>query len=372
MDSNNQDSSQEENPIPIKNKSFIWALIPKGDYFFTPIILCINISVFILMIITGVSAFIPSANSLITWGANYRPLTMGAEPWRLFTSMFLHFGIIHLAANMFALFSIGKMLEPFIGRWRFFILYLLAGLGGNAVSLWWHQNDPSVSAGASGAIFGLFGVLTALLTTNLIDATVRKSLMKSMATAITLNLLIGLYAGIDNSAHLGGLLTGAMGGWLCYFDLKSFYENQSRKYTGLLLTALVTIGIVVFFWMIIPNNLPITKNEVLFEHYTIEEKNSIDFIDKIDSSTTAEQIQNKAVIPWQHNLTIVDSIKQNGLNEDGEMYFNQLRIYTLLRLKGADEYFRAAKEKRMDLRDSARKSMTKADETILDLQEKIE
>jgi len=372
MDSNNQDSSQEENPNPIKSKSFIWALIPKGDYFFTPIILCINISVFILMIITGVSAFIPSANSLITWGANYRPLTMGAEPWRLFTSMFLHFGIIHLAANMFALFSIGKMLEPFIGRWRFFILYLLAGLGGNAVSLWWHQNDPSVSAGASGAIFGLFGVLTALLTTNLIDATVRKSLMKNMATAITLNLLIGLYAGIDNSAHLGGLLTGAMGGWLCYFDLKSFYENQSRKYTGLLLTALVTIGIVVFFWMIIPNNLPNTKNEVLFEHYTIEEKNSIDFIDKIDSSTTAEQIQNKAVIPWQHNLTIVDSIKQNGLNEDGEMYFNQLRIYTLLRLKGADEYFRAAKENRMDLRDSARKSMTKADETILDLQEKIE
>ena len=95
------------------------ALIPREGYFFTPILIDLNIAVFALMVLSGVSFTFPDAESLLKWGANYRQYTLGGQPWRLFTSMFLHFGIIHLAVNMYSLYSLGQMLERFIGKWRF-------------------------------------------------------------------------------------------------------------------------------------------------------------------------------------------------------------------------------------------------------------
>jgi rhomboid protease GluP len=366
-----QDNSVEHQEEQKQKRSPLQAFIPKGDYFFTPIILGINILVFVLMVISGVSPVLPNADALIGWGANYRPLTMGGEPWRLFTSMFLHFGIIHLATNMYAFYSLGRMLEPFIGKWRFILLYLFAGLGGSAVSLWWHSNDASVSAGASGAIFGLFGVFAALLTTDLIDQTIRGQLLKSMGSAILLNLLIGLYAGIDNAAHTGGLLTGAVGGYLCYFDLRDWYRRHIKKFRGVIATGILTAIAILVFWKVTPAASVPTRNEALFDHFRQEEKRSLDFIDKMDSTTTADEIEKNAVQPWQHNVKIVDSIKANGLNEDGEKYFNQLKIYTLLRLKGADEYKRAAAEHNKALIDSAKNSMAQADNVIVDLNDDI-
>ncbi|HET6992940.1 MAG TPA: rhomboid family intramembrane serine protease [Bacteroidia bacterium] len=366
MDQDNTNYSYEQPPPAPPRKHALWALIPKGDYFFTPIILNANILVFLAMVISGVSPVLPDAESFIRWGANCRPYTMGGEPWRLFTSMFLHFGIIHLATNMYALFSVGRMLEPFVGKWRFFILYLCAGLGGSSVSLWWHQSEMNVSAGASGAIFGIFGVFAALLTTNLIDQSIRKQLMRGMASAIGLNLLIGLYAGIDNSAHIGGLLTGALGGWLSYFDLKTWYHQRIKKYTGLIASVLITISGIIFFWMIIPPLATVVnvKNEPLLQHYDIEEKRSLDYIGKINSSTTAEEIEKNVLQPWQHNYAIVDSIKANGITKEGEASFRQIQLYTIYRLKGAEAIYRSVKEKREDLMDSAKAYMSAADNTI--------
>lgn len=153
-------------------------LVPVEGYFITPIIVILNILIFAVMAISGVHLFMPSTESLLLWGANFRPMTLEDEWWRLFTSTFIHIGIFHLLMNMYALVYIGLLLEPYLGKARFLSAYLIAGIAGSVASLFW--NELTVSAGASGAIFGIYGVFVALLTTKLIEKSARKSLLISI------------------------------------------------------------------------------------------------------------------------------------------------------------------------------------------------
>lgn len=357
MDQEQNDVQQEEQKP--KNKNPFHALIPKGDYFFTPILLNINILVFVAMVISGVHPLNPTGQELLDWGANFRPATMNGQPWRLFTCMFLHIGIIHLFVNMYSLYSLGQMLEKFIGKWRFIGLYLFTGLCGSAISLWWH--DAVVSAGASGAIFGLFGMFVAIVTTNLIEPTVRKQLLRGIGLTILINAAISLWASIDLSGHLGGFLSGLLGGYLIFFDLKAFYHRRINQYKGLIIFTLIVSGVIIFFWMItpaLPNNAP------LLSRYEQEEKRSLDFIDKLDSTATADQIYKNAVQPWEHNQAIIDSMIANGIPKEKEKMLEQIQVYTAMRLKGAREIYRSKKENRKDLLDSAKASMSAADKII--------
>ena len=127
----------------------------------TIVLIVLNVLVFLMMVLQGVSIFSPTADSVLRWGADYGPLTLHGQWWRMVVSTFLHFGLIHLLFNMFVLFSIGLFLESLAGRVPFVVLYLVCGLGGSAASLAWHPSI--VSAGASGAIFGLYGALLGFL-----------------------------------------------------------------------------------------------------------------------------------------------------------------------------------------------------------------
>ncbi len=328
------------------------ALIPRKEYFFTPILLNINLLIFVVMIFYGVSPMAPTGDQLIEWGANYRPKTLGGEPWRLFTSMFLHFGVIHIAFNMYALYSLGSMLEPFIGRWRFLVLYLVSGLGGSAVSLWWHD-DNAVAAGASGAIFGIFGVLAALLTTNLIDPSVRGQMLKSVAISIGLNLMIGLSGGIDNSAHIGGLLTGAMGGYLCYFDLRAWYQRRIKQNTGLVAAVVLSAGVVVGFWMMTPP--PAADPRSLLIRFDEEDARARQYLrsHELTTETSPAEIKKKIVEPWEHCASIIDSLAEQGVQLTNAELMPLLRKYANARTEGAYMYYRAASEKDSLYLDSA-------------------
>ena len=174
----------------------------------TVVLIALNVLVFFVMVLEGVSVFNPTADSVLKWGADYGPLTLHGQWWRMFVSTFLHFGLIHLGFNMIVLFNIGLFLESLAGRVSFLVLYLVCGLGGSAASLAWH---PSVvSAGASGAIFGLYGALLGFLVGHrgTIPAESLVSLRKWAFSFIGYNLLFGLRPGVDMSAHLGGMATG--------------------------------------------------------------------------------------------------------------------------------------------------------------------
>jgi len=168
----------------------------------TPILILICILVFISMYIFGNGS--EDIMTLIKFGANYQPLIKLGEVWRLFTSMFLHIGIIHLVCNMYSLWILGKELETFLGKFKFLIVYLGSGFIGSLLSVVVHS---SVSAGASGAIFGLMG---SLLYFGYHYRLYLGSVIKTqIIPIILLNLLIGFtLSGIDNFAHIGGLIGG--------------------------------------------------------------------------------------------------------------------------------------------------------------------
>ena len=151
----------EENNLTVSEKISLGV----GGHYVTYTVIGINFAVFIIMIISGVDAMQPTVESLIKWGGNLRSSAVNGEWYRLFTNIFLHAGIIHLLFNMYALYYIGMFLEPMLSRWRFLALYISTGVIASATSIWW--SGDRVSVGASGAIFGMYGVFLALLTTNL-------------------------------------------------------------------------------------------------------------------------------------------------------------------------------------------------------------
>ncbi|PKV67196.1 rhomboid family protein [Pontibacter ramchanderi] len=202
---------QQQNPAPTsfsdKLKDIRALFVPQQHYFVTPILINTNLVIFVLLALAGVHVLSPEGEDLIQVGANFGPYTLTGEQWRLFTSMFLHIGIIHLLVNMYALASIGGALEPLVGRRQFIVAYVLCGLAGSLASLWWDQQR--ISAGASGAIFGMFGMfMTMVLLERRMTWAEKKGMVYNLLGVIALNLVFGLQGGIDNAAHTGGLVLG--------------------------------------------------------------------------------------------------------------------------------------------------------------------
>ena len=152
-----------------------------------------------------------NADLIIELGAKDNQLIAQGEYWRLFTAIFIHTGFLHIGFNAYALYIIGRDVERFSGALRLIVVFLLAGLSGSVMSLLF---NPSPSVGASGAIFGLIGALGVFLYRHrkLFGERGRRNLRDVIIIAL-LNLAFGLQGGIDNWAHLGGLIGGLILGW---------------------------------------------------------------------------------------------------------------------------------------------------------------
>ena len=185
--------------------------IPSRRFLATPLLLDLNLLVFGLMVFFGVSATEPSGRELVQWGSNVSGLTLHGQPWRLLTCLFVHAGLSHLLLNMFSLWLLGLLVEDRVGAARLALVYLASGVGGSLASLWWHTNGIN-SVGASGAVFGLYGLLLALLISKklTLDKSDRRAMLGLVLYLVFSNLLAGLSGNIDNAAHLGGLLTGLL------------------------------------------------------------------------------------------------------------------------------------------------------------------
>jgi rhomboid protease GluP len=180
----------------------------------TSALIIANVLVAVAMLVFGAGLWHSSNSVQMAWGANFGPATKDGEWWRLGTAMFLHFGALHLGMNMFALWDSGRLVERAFGPGRFAIIYFASGLTGNLLSLI-VQGDRAISGGASGAVFGVYGAFLVFLLAE--RRRLHPSDFKLMfwgaaifsAVALALGLLI---PGIDNAAHLGGLIAGAMSG----------------------------------------------------------------------------------------------------------------------------------------------------------------
>jgi rhomboid protease GluP len=172
----------------------------------------INLVVFGAMLMNGAGLWHSPNGVQLAWGAGFGPATKDGEWWRLFTAMFLHFGLLHLSLNVWALWDGGRLVERLYGSKRFVIVYVASGLAGNLVSLI-VQGDKAVSGGASGAVFGVYGALLVCLwiERRQVHPVEFRWLFGSAAVFSVVNVVFGLLIpGIDNAAHIGGLMSGAL------------------------------------------------------------------------------------------------------------------------------------------------------------------
>ncbi len=181
----------------------------------TTAVVAICVAVFALMVLRGISPTKPTVDQLLKWGADWGPLTFKGQWWRTLTSAFLHIGIVHLALNMWCLWSLGGLAEAIFRRTNFLIIYVLCALGGAVASLAWHPQV--VGAGASGAVFGVAGALIAAFYFGHLP--IPRAMLKNDLTSLLVfaayNLAYGaIHPHIDNAAHLGGLATGLILGAL--------------------------------------------------------------------------------------------------------------------------------------------------------------
>ena len=184
--------------------------IPSRRFLATPLLIDACLLVFGLMVgLGGVSATDPTGPQLVQWGSNVSGLTLYGQPWRLFTHVFVHAGLSHLLLNMFSLWLLGLLVEDRTGPLRLLLVYLASGIGGGLASLWWHTQGIN-SVGASGAIFGLYGLLLVLLISKklVLDKSDRRAMLGLVLYLVFSNLLSGLSGNIDNAAHVGGLAMG--------------------------------------------------------------------------------------------------------------------------------------------------------------------
>ncbi len=210
----------------------------------THVIVGINIAVFLGMALSGASIFSPSREAILRWGANWGPLSLGSQPWRMLTSNYVHIGIIHILFNMWCLWNLGRLAENVLGRLNYVVLYTFCGLAGSLASLWWHP--LSVGAGASGAIFGLAGAAIAVFYLGHLPIAKEalSGTMRSLLTFVGYNLFFGLTPGIDNSAHIGGLVAGlAMGAALSkHIMVAPEIRRQWARYTWIAMAAVLFVA----------------------------------------------------------------------------------------------------------------------------------
>lgn len=195
--------------MPIKKKPVI-----------TVGIIGINVLVFIWLSLFGMTE---DAGYMLEHGAMFVPFVLGGhEYYRLITSMFLHFGFSHLMNNMVMLFFLGSILEEEIGSFKYLLLYFISGLAGNVLSaaMDLKTGEFVVSAGASGAIFGVIGALLVIVAKN--HGHLRTLNGRGMIFMVVCSLYHGFTStGVDNMAHIGGLASGILLAFILYRKSKS-------------------------------------------------------------------------------------------------------------------------------------------------------
>ncbi len=209
----------------------------------TQAIFGINVAVFIAMALAGVSMLDnPSGQDLVRWGANFGPLTVSGQWWRLLTCVFIHGGLLHIAFNMWCLWDLGRLAESVYGHWTFAAVYLITGLAASLASLIW--NPVVLSVGASGAIFGIAGALIAsfYLGEFSLPRAAMTGTLRSVVVFVGYNLFFGaVIARTDNAAHIGGLLMGLLLGALIA-KVAPRHDDFLRRIAVLLVGALLVVG----------------------------------------------------------------------------------------------------------------------------------
>ena len=220
-----------------------WTRRQSSSMAVTQAIFGINVAVFLAMMFSGVSMLDnPSGQDLVRWGANFGPLTVSGQWWRLLTCVFIHGGLLHIGFNMWCLWDLGRLAESVYGHLTFAAVYLICGLAASVGSVIW--NPVVLSVGASGAIFGIAGALIAsfYLGEFSLPRAALSGTLRSVVVFVGYNLFFGaIIARTDNAAHVGGLLMGLLLGALIA-KVAPGHDQVLRRIVILLIGVLLVAG----------------------------------------------------------------------------------------------------------------------------------
>lgn len=242
---------QQESKINYES-NYIAALNNKAPIpYITYILIAINVIIFAIMVSNEAGIMATSPAIAFTWGANFPPETIDNQWWRLITSAFIHYGIIHLLVNMATLYQAGEFVERVYGRTEFIVIYIFSAIFGGFGTLLFNTN--AVSAGASGAIFGLIGaeIIYFLINHKEIPSEFYKKYFLNLSIFIGYNLFYGItHSTIDNWAHLGG----ALGGMIVVSPIlvRSLFKEVSYKSRYLKIFASTVVSFVAIIALINP------------------------------------------------------------------------------------------------------------------------
>jgi rhomboid protease GluP len=265
-------------------------------------VIAANVVMFGVEIAGGASPIAPTPQQIIDLGGSYPPLTLNGEWWRLGSSMFLHFGIIHIALNMVCLYQ-ARVVEQLFDHVGFVVIYLLAGLGGGIASLVVGA-EHAVSAGASGAVFGVYGAFGAFLVMRRaqIQEDAWRRTARSLGRFLVLNLVVGLsVSSISLSAHVGGVIIGFGVGAALLAGARAPRQRTPRA-LGLLGLGLALTAVAVLSLRAAPDLTPVLTRFDSVDHASVTRWNAAITAAKentIQEPELAEILEREVIAPYQ-------------------------------------------------------------------------
>ncbi|UYQ92953.1 rhomboid family intramembrane serine protease [Chitinophaga horti] len=319
-------------------EGFFSVFKPVPGYQVTPILITLNVLIYFMlgltMVFTGNSFLWVHPQVLVQFGADYKLMTLGDQPWRLFSAVFMHASITHIFFNMYILMVLGVYLERIIGSWRFLAAYLICGFAASTTSIWWNDLLPSV--GASGAIYGLIGVLLAMLSIkNLIEPVERQSLLISILITVVADNLLSFItgSGIDHGAHYGGLIFGFVLTRCYYYAVAQDKKGWLKKWAFTTSAGVVAfLGIVFFFSMKFgadkykDNIVRLESNEAMastVSDYTLYGNGRSIY----GSDDVANKLKNFGIYYFDQNLALLEEMRASTLSPGARRLNTALKEY---------------------------------------------
>lgn len=283
----------------------------------TPTLIGLNILVYLGMLAAGVDPLTPSMNDMLHLGSNFPPRTMGGEPWRLVSCLFLHWGALHLAFNLWALWQLGRLVERLMGNVGLLLIYMTSGIAASLSTVAWNQD--TISAGASGAVFGVAGAILgfSLRRGRDIPTGILRELRGGMLTFIGYNVVLGMtIEGIDQAAHLGGLVAGLFGGLILSQQLQDA-THADRVVRNLILSISAAV-VLLFIYAWLPGPSEMSGFISSIQRFATIEARVIADVDRaaadhdagrIDDADFARFFRNDVLPAWQQGEQVLAAIK---------------------------------------------------------------
>ncbi len=301
------------------------------DHEITFLLIAINIIIFIIMVLRGVDPLNPTVSDIIDWGGSVKGYITGGEWWRLLSAQFVHIGILPLLANLFGLYFIGLMVETILGKLKFLIAFLCAGLLASLMSIIWQPEG--VIAGASGAILGMYGVLFAFATTHYINKKFPWVWLICIGSYAIFNVIVGLYGGTDNAANFGGLLSGIIIGYLFYFF--HFKKNVARAGGARIsVEVLLITGLLIFLYLRRgkDNSLQFEKAVMKLNQIEVKAMTQMQRLQDKTNSEASKFLRDTALPEWKHFQKEIMKTNSYKLDDEFKVKRKLLSKYADLRV----------------------------------------